>query len=326
MGLIERFVLELSKKKQFDNIETLKRSFFYARKESFPKTPAIREAYNHLLKTGEIKPNEKLEKILLSKKVRTLSGVAVVAVLTKPYKCPGKCLYCPSEKAMPKSYLSNEPAVMRAILTDFHPYKQVQARLGALQINGHNTDKIELIVMGGTFSYLPSRYQTWYIKKCFKAANDFPYKRKGNSSLLIEQKKNEKARNRIVGLTLETRPDYINKKEILRFRKLGATRVELGVQTVFDNILKLNKRGHLVKDTVEATKLLKDAGFKVGYHLMPGLLGSNHKKDKELFETIYNDSRFKPDLVKIYPCVVTKNSKLYNLWKMYGCSAKFMSN
>jgi elongator complex protein 3 len=285
----------------------------------------IREHYEKMIKSRQIKRNLKFEEILQSRKIRTQSGVAVVAVLTKPSDCPGKCLYCPTEKGMPKSYLSNEPAVMRAIDSKFDPYRQVQNRLYALEINGHKTDKIELIVMGGTFSYFPKSYQKKFITECFRAANEYgkgvhPVKSSAKAEVLEKQfnrasKRNEKAKHRIIGLTLETRPDYIDEKEILNFRHLGCTRVELGVQSVFDSVLKKNNRGHDIQKTIDATHLLKDAGFKINYHIMPGLLGSSLKKDYEMFQKLFSDSNFQPDMLKIYPTVVLKNSGLYNLWK-----------
>lgn len=285
-----------------------------------PTNADMREHYEKLVAKKEIGRNPEFEKILLSKKIRTESGVAVVAVLTKSYPCPGKCIYCPTEKEMPKSYLSNEPAVMRAIDAKFSPYKQVRNRLRALELNGHQIDKIELIVMGGTFSYLPKNYQSKFIKECFRACNDYgrrPRKAALNraSALSSEQKRNEKAGCRIIGLTLETRPDYIDAAEILNFRKLGCTRVELGVQSVFDDVLKINKRGHNIQKTIEATKLLKDAGFKINYHIMPGLPGSDLEKDYRMFRELFSNPDFQPDMLKIYPTVVTKNTKLHSLWK-----------
>ena len=256
------------------------------------------------------KRSKTLENLLIKKRVRSISGVAVVSVLTKAYPCPGRCIYCPTEKGMPKSYLSNEPAVMRAIINHFDPYKQTTSRINALKLAGHNTDKIELIVIGGTWSYLPRRYQSWFIKKCFEACNNYKSK-----SLLDAQKRNEKAKHRIIGITLETRPDYINKNEINFMRKLGATRVELGVQTIFDDVLDLNKRGHKKKEIIDATKLLKEAGFKICYHLMPNLYGSNAKRDLEMFKEIFNSQDFKPDLIKIYPCAIIKGTGLYKKWK-----------
>ncbi len=266
--------------------------------------------YRQLLKNKEIKKNKDLELLLKKRAIRTLSGVAPIAVLTKPYPCPGKCFYCPSEKNMPKSYLSNEPAVMRAVLCKFGPYKQVMTRLNALKITGHLTDKIELIVMGGTWNYLPEKYQNWFMKRCFDAFNG-----KTSKNLIRAQKMNEKTEHRCVGITLETRPDYLNQQEIKKMRKLGCTKVEMGAQTLNDSILQLNCRGHNVKDIVKATQLLKDAGFKVGYHMMPNLFGSTPAKDLAVFKRLFADENFRPDYLKIYPCVVTKGSPLYKAWR-----------
>uniref|UniRef100_A0A7C4M0E3 tRNA carboxymethyluridine synthase n=1 Tax=candidate division CPR3 bacterium TaxID=2268181 RepID=A0A7C4M0E3_UNCC3 len=294
----------------------------------------LTQIYEKLVKDKNIKTNKGLEKLLRKAKVRTLSGVAVVSVLTKPYACPGNCLYCPTEKDMPKSYLSNEPAVMRAILCEFDPYRQVIMRLEALKKAGHSTDKIELIIMGGSFNSLPLDYQYWFVGECFRACNHFAQKNQKsnlknqnlgvasrqylifNIQLKTEQIKNEKARSRIIGLTLETRPDLINEKELLKFREMGCTRIEIGVQSIYDDILKKNKRGHGVKEIIEATKLMKDFGFKISYHMMPGLYGSSPKKDLEMFKELFSNSDFQPDQLKIYPCVVVKDSELYDLWKM----------
>jgi len=283
------------------------------------------KAYHQLLKKKKIKKNKSLELLLRKREIRTLSGVAPIAVLTKPYPCPGQCVYCPTEKAMPKSYLSNEPAVMRAVLCDFDPYKQVKVRLDALRIEGHDTDKIELIVMGGTWSFLPKDYQVWFISECFRACNSPRHSERSEESrgkqkatlqaLRRQQKTNETAKHRIIGLTLETRPDYINPEEVRWMRELGCTRVELGVQAISDSILQLCQRGHKVKEIVEATKLLKDAGFKISYHLMPNLPGSTPAKDVQMFKKLFTNPNFQPDMIKIYPCVVTKDAKLYNWWK-----------
>ncbi|OGZ17368.1 MAG: hypothetical protein A2Z78_01945 [Candidatus Nealsonbacteria bacterium RBG_13_36_15] len=275
-----------------------------------PSNVELLKAYHKLLKEKRIKRNKKLEESLRIRKVRSLSGIAVISVLTKPYPCPGHCLYCPTQNGIPKSYLDNEPAVMRAVLNKFDPYLQVKTRLKALKLTGHPTNKIELIVIGGTWSYLPKKYQTWFIKRCFDACNG-----KTSKNLKLAQNLNEKAKHRIVGITLETRPDFISEKEIKRMRKLGATRVEIGVQNLYDGVLQRNKRGHKIKATIEATKLLKDAGFKVCYHMMPNLPGSNFKKDLIMFKVLFRDSNFQPDLLKIYPCVVLKEAQLYNWWK-----------
>jgi elongator complex protein 3 len=313
--------------KNSEDFSQLKKDLCKKLNFQLPTNADLREAYDKLVVKKEIKPNKIFEKAMLSRRIRTQSGVAVVAVLTKSYPCPGKCLYCPTEPRMPKSYLSNEPAVMRAISSKFNPYRQVQNRLRSLELNGHKTDKIELIVMGGTFSYLPKKYQKWFVSECFRACNNHDRKFKVQSSklkineellnkyLLKEQRKNEKSKHRIIGLTLETRPDYIDEKEIFNFRNLGCTRVELGVQSIFDDVLKINKRGHDVQRTIEATKILKDAGFKINYHVMPGLPGSNPKRDLKMFAELFSNPVFQPDMLKIYPTVVVKNSALYKVWK-----------
>ncbi|MCD6097215.1 tRNA uridine(34) 5-carboxymethylaminomethyl modification radical SAM/GNAT enzyme Elp3 [bacterium] len=259
------------------------------------------------------------------KPIRSLSGVSVISVLTELFPCPGQCLYCPKEENLPQSYLSGEPAVERAKLVGFDPYKQVQVRIRSLERQGHPVDKIELIVIGGTWSALPSFYQYWFIRKCFESANEYDSKRKaktrnkfnsqGLKGLIIVQKKNEKAKHRIVGLTLETRPDWIEYNELVKMRVLGCTRVEIGIQFLDDNILRLNKRGHCVKEIVKATELLKNAGFKVCYHFMPGLFGSNPDLDLEQIKKMFQDPRFRPDMLKIYPCVVVKGSALYKLYQ-----------
>ena len=292
---------------------------------AMPTNADLRDRYNKLVEQKKIKRSEKFEEALMSRLIRTQSGVAVVAVLTKSYPCPGKCIYCPSEKDMPKSYLSNEPAVMRAIDSQFDPYRQMQNRLRSLELNGHRTDKIELIVMGGTFSFLPKSYQKKFITRCFQGANEYTQVRKvikfiksartPDEELLYQQKKNETAKHRIIGLTLETRPDYIDEKEIFNFRQLGCTRVELGVQSIYDDVLELNKRGHLIQSTIDATKMLKDSGFKINYHMMPGLPGSTPKRDFEMFKALFEGPKFQPDMLKIYPTVVLKNSELYDIWK-----------
>lgn len=271
-----------------------------------------------------------LQKLLRKRAIRTMSGIAPVAVLTKPWKCPGKCAYCPTEKDVPQSYLSNEPAVMRAIRCGYDPRKQVQLRLKSLEVNGHEPTKIELIVIGGTWSVLPENYRYWYIKECFKAANEYMFQENKKAKkqeirniridelkkdLAREQKKNETAKYKIIGLTLETRPDYINEKELLDMRELGCTRVELGVQAIDDKVLKLNKRGHGVDKIILATKMLKDFGFKVTYHLMPGLPGSTPAKDLKMFKQLFSDEHFQPDQIKFYPTVVTKGSLLYRWWR-----------
>ena len=268
-----------------------------------------------------------LEKILIKRPVRSLSGIVNVSVLTKPYPCPGKCIFCPSQKNIPKSYMAGEPAVQRAMRNKFSPYKQVEMRLKSLKATGHPIDKVDLRIIGGTWSYYPRIYQEKFVTECFRACNEFgliPSRppRSGSfptsgvgKNLKTEQRKNEKAKSRVIGIAIETRPDYINIKEIKFMRTLGVTKVELGVQAVDDKILKLNQRGHSVEDIITATRLLKNAGFKVSYQMMPGLYGSTPKKDLAIFKEIFTNPDFKPDYLKIYPLALVKNTKLYNLYK-----------
>ncbi len=312
MYILEKIVRNLLKQKKLtrEKIASAKRKIAGSVKTASPLNAALFRVYQKLLKQGKIKRNKNLELLLKKREIRTLSGVAPIAVLTKPYPCPGHCAYCPTEKGMPKSYLSNEPAVMRAIAYGFDPYRQVIGRIKTLEANGHPTDKLELIVIGGTWSVLPHSYQNWFIKRCFDGAN-----KKTSKNLSAAQKKNETTAHRIIGITLETRPDKITPTEIKQMRELGATRVELGVQAVDDKILKKNLRGHDVTETIRATKLLKDAGFKICYHLMPNLPGSTPAKDLKMFREIFSNPDFQPDMIKIYPCVVTRGSKIYKWWK-----------
>jgi elongator complex protein 3 len=312
MNTLKKIVKKLTKEKNLtrEKIAEIKRRVAGELKLASPLNAALLKVYQKLLKQGKIKKNPALELLLKKREVRTLSGVAPIAVLTKPYPCPGRCAYCPTEKSVPKSYLSNEPAVMRAIAFNFDPKKQVAGRIKVLEMNGHPTDKLELIVIGGTWSALPWRYQKWFIQKCFDGTNG-----KKSKNLAAAQKINETAKHRIIGITLETRPDYITPEEIKRMRELGATRIELGVQSIDDKILKKNLRGHDVAETIHATKLLKDAGFKICYHLMPNLPGATTRGDLEMFREVFKNSDFQPDMVKIYPCVVTRGSQIYKWWK-----------
>jgi elongator complex protein 3 len=244
---------------------------------------------------------------------RALSGVSVVAVMTSPAHCPhGKCVFCPGgvEYMTPQSYTGEEPAALRAKMADYDAYKQVKNRLKQYYLIGQTPSKVELIIMGGTFTSRSWKYQKEFITDCFKALNN-----KKESGLKRVQLTNETAKHRCVGLTIETRPDEINTKTINRMLELGATRVELGVQTVYDSVLKKSERGHTVKDVIKATKLLKDAGFKINYHLMTNMPGSDLKKDFKSFKKIFNHERFKPDMIKLYPTLLIKGTKLYELYK-----------
>jgi elongator complex protein 3 len=233
-----------------------------------------------------------------------------VAVMARPIQCPGSCVFCPTYTEAPKSYTPESPAVLRALACDFDPYKQVELRLRAFGRMGHPADKIELIIMGGTFPACPADYQYSYIKSCYDALN-------GQISSDLEQAKhmNETADHRCVGLCIETRPDWCGEEEVKRMLEFGATRVELGVQTIDDDIYRLVRRGHTVNDVAKATALLKKFGLKVYYHWMPGLPGSSRAHDLELTETLFSDDRFKPDGIKLYPTLVVSNTELEKWWE-----------
>ncbi len=325
--MLEKVVQKLIKEKIKNerDLANFKRKIAKEFKIPLPSNFELFKAYQILLREKRIKRSKILEKILKTRKVRSLSGIVNVSVLTKPYFCPGKCIFCPTEKGLPKSYLSGEPAVERAKRLNFDPYFQMKKRIEMLKIEGHPTDKIELRIVGGTFSAYPKNYRIWFVKECFRAANENKFYHKilpwqNNvvhlfEELKKEQRKNEKAKNRIVGISIETRPDFINEKEIKFLRELGVTMVELGVQTIFDDVLEKNKTGLNQNTIAKATKLLKDYGFKVLYHLMPNLLGSDLKKDFDCFKILFSDENFKPDWIKIYPTVVTKGGLIYELWK-----------
>jgi elongator complex protein 3 len=259
--------------------------------------------------------------ILQKRPVRTMSGVAVVAVMTSPYKCPhGKCVPCPggvdSIFNSPQSYTGAEPAALRAIQEGYDPYRQVTARLSQLRQIGHELDKVELIIMGGTMTARPLDYQQWFVRRCLEAMNDF-----GNLSpvktIYLEdaQQANETSAIRDVAMTFETRPDWCRERHIDRMLDMGVTKVELGVQSTYEYVLKRIERGHTVADSAEANRALRDSGIKVGFHMMPGLPGSDVGRDLRMFETLFTDSRFCPDYLKIYPTLVTKGTKLYDLWE-----------
>ncbi len=310
------------------------------------------------------KEREILLQNLQTKKVRTISGVTPVTVLTKPFPCPGACIFCPNDVRMPKSYLSDEPGAQRATKNKFDPYAQTFNRLIAYKAIGHPTDKIELIILGGTWSSYPEDYQIWFVKRCFDAMNNFsnntelasveleteqPFdenslheisgekiektynqvvsmallpkkiraqKEKASwEELFAVQKMNESAQSRCIGLVLETRPDEITEEEAIRIRKLGATKVQIGFQSLNDNVLNLNKRGHGVDTTRNAVKILRRAGFKIHAHWMPNLYGSSPEADVEDYKKMFSDGDFMPDELKVYPCSLIASAELMQYYK-----------
>jgi len=299
------------------------------------RNDVLLERYRADVARGLRHRHERLEQILMLNGIRSQSGIATVTVITEPYPCPGRCVYCPTEARAPKSYLTNEPAVMRALRHDYDPYEQVRARLAALDETGHPTDKIELIIKGGTWSFYPEAYQRAFIQRCFDAANAFAQGtrdcgmriaecgienrhselRTPNSALEEAQQRNETARCRIIGITIETRPDYVHDAEIRRLRELGVTRVELGVQTLEASVLELIVRDHGTAEVRDATRFLKDAGFKIAYHLMPNLPGATPASDLESARTLFEDGAYRPDTMKLYPCVVIESAELFDWWK-----------
>lgn len=247
----------------------------------------------------------------VKKPVRTISGVTPLTVVLKPRKCDhGTCIYCPGGDDVPQSYTDKSPAIMRALALDFDPYEQVKNRLRVLEMMGHPTHKIELIILGGTFLQYDLKYQHEYVKRCFDALNE-----KKSKTLKQAKKLNEKAKHRCVAMCMENRPDNCSSEEVKRMLEFGATRIEIGIQVPDDEIYRKINRGHTVKDVIDATERLKNAGFKLGYHIMPGLPYSNMKKDMKLFKKIFESEDFKPDQLKIYPCQIVGGSPLAKMYK-----------
>ncbi|MFA5628942.1 MAG: tRNA uridine(34) 5-carboxymethylaminomethyl modification radical SAM/GNAT enzyme Elp3 [Dehalococcoidales bacterium] len=246
----------------------------------------------------------------MKKMSRTISGVTPVAVMTAPQGCPGECIYCPTYVATPQSYTPESPAVLRARSCNYDAADQVELRIKILSGMGHPTDKIEIIIMGGTFLSYPVEYQYRFVKGCFDALNGVI-----SGSLKEAQKINEKSEHRCVGLCIETRPDWCGKDDILRMIEFGATRVELGVQTLDDKIYETVKRGHTVEDVIKATQMLKEVGLKVHYHWMPGLPGSTPENDLKLSGMMFENEAFRPDGLKLYPTMVVEGSILYEWYR-----------
>ncbi|MGB9669061.1 MAG: elongator complex protein 3, partial [Anaerolineales bacterium] len=265
-------------------------------------------AYRQMIENGIWKDDPDLLARIRLKPIRTLSGVTTVTVLTKPYPCPAKCIFCPTEHNMPKSYIADEPGARRAVENNFDPFDQVTSRIEALSSVGHPTDKIELLILGGTWSAYRRDYQEWFIKRCFDAMNQI-------ESANLEQafRINENAAHRNVGLVIETRPDEITPAEITWLRRLGVTKVQMGAQSFDDEILRINQRGHTVAQTLQAVALLRAAGFKIVLHWMPNLLGATPQSDKIDFQRMWDN--FCPDEIKIYPTQLLEHTELYKIWQ-----------
>lgn len=344
-------------------------------------------AYREFTQTGDLPPfDPSVLKRLRRKPIRTSSGVTPVTVLTKPFPCPGECIFCPNDIRMPKSYLADEPGAQRAELNAFDPYLQTYARLVALYDTGHPTEKIEMIILGGTWSFYPETYQIWFIKRIFDAMHDFGKgidgrpavwqavkdlsqfdPEQGHSNVMIEgvsfehsynqvvqniyekeiarsrqaaqsiqggivertpitefatwaeleavHEENESAKCRCVGLVIETRPDHISVEEVLRVRRLGCTKVQIGFQSLNDEVLRLNKRGHNVAASRRAVKLLRQTGFKIHAHWMPNLYGSSPEGDVADYEKLFADPDFRPDELKVYPCSLIESAELMQYYK-----------
>ena len=327
-------------------LQTLQNTIYaeYRLAETIPLIAFI-ERYNVLVDEGKIVFDPRIFRLFRKRAIRSLSGVSVISLLTKFWGCPGKCIYCPTNEDLPKSYIPNEPAVMRASLNNFDPYRQIWNRLRSLEITGHTIDKCDIRIIGGTWSFYPKAYQEEFIQAVYDAHTTYSELRKHilstslesekfaafsiasdfqptlSSSLEEAKKRNETANSRVIGIAIETRPDWINPKEILQLRRYGVTRVEIGYQTTIDEINELNKRGHGNVESIRATRLLKDAGFKVVAHMMPNLLGSTPKRDLEALVRVFDDPDFRPDELKIYPMVVTPNSELTKIWENGGFRA-----
>lgn len=276
--------------------------------EGFLSKHALITAYREDVRSGAREPDRSLLAKIRIKPTRTLSGVTTVTVLTKPYPCPGECVFCPDHVDMPVSYLPDEPGAMRAYQHGYDPYQQVEARIEALYEIGHPTEKVELLILGGSWSSYRKDYQTWFIKRCFEAMNRAPAE-----TLQEAQAENEHAEHKNVGLVVETRPDLMDRQELAWLRQLGVTKVQIGVQSLDDRILALNKRGHRTVDTIRGVSLLRSAGFKIVAHWMPNLVGATLESDREDFRRLWD--LIAPDELKIYPTQLLEDTELYRIWE-----------
>ncbi len=297
------------------------------------------ERYEELMADWTLEEDLFFKKILRKRWIRSLSWVTVISLLTDFFWCPWKCIFCPTFEWLPKSYIPNEPAVQRAVMNNFDPIMQIHNRLRALEMTGHKIEKNDVRIIGWTWSVYPKPYQEMFIKAIYDAFNTYDdmkvylektdfsndkfatfklkewYKAKLSKSLEDAKKINETSRLRVIWIAIETRPDWVNIEEIKRLRSYWVTRVEIWYQTTIDEINELNKRWHWNKESIAATKMLKDAWFKVVAHMMPNLLWSNPDLDRKALATVFDDQNFRPDELKIYPMMVTDKSELTDIWK-----------
>ena len=327
-----------------DDFHRLKNSILAKyRRENTPTAVELIAQYNAGVQNGEYADIPRVRKVLRKRAIRSLSGVSVISLLTKFWGCPGKCIYCPTYDNLPKSYITDEPAVQRAEMNQFDPFRQVENRLQSLSMTGNAITKCDVRVIGGTWSVYPRDYQEDFIKNIYDAHTLFSEKWKVKSekskqwnpytisveartredqefSRTLEEAKerNETADSRVIGMAIETRPDWIDEAEIIRLRRYWVTRVEIGYQTTNDEINTINQRGHGNVESIRATQLLKDAGFKVVAHMMPGLVGSTPDIDRVSMQEVFDNPLYRPDEMKIYPMVVTPHSELEEVWRRWA--------
>ena len=271
-------------------------------------------AYHQMVSSGEIAEDPDLLAKIRMKPSRTLSGVTTVTVLTEPWPCPGNCIFCPSDERMPKSYLPDEPGAARAFQNKFDPYLQVSSRIQSYEAVGHPTEKIELLILGGSWTSYPWDYQQKFIQRCFDAMNGIV-----SENLQQAQKINETANHRNVGLVVETRPDLLEPEILRRLRFLGVTKLQLGIQSMNDEILKINRRNLSTEEALHRVALARAAGFKIVLHWMPNLLGATPESDKNDFRHFWQSPEegygFCPDELKIYPTQLLQGTDLYRKWE-----------
>ncbi len=307
MGFYEEIVQEIRTGRVRSKEQLQSRKMQLAKRHSLDYIPGDSE----ILNSTEFE--EEYLDLLRIKPTRTISGVAVVAAMTSPERCPhGKCIYCPGgvDNNSPQAYTGYEPAALRGRNNAYDGYNQVFNRLKQLDTIGHDTSKVDLIIMGGTFTARPVEYQESFIKGCLDGMN-----RSISGTLEESILNNETAERRCIGLTVETKPDWFFEKEIDLSLSYGATKVELGVQNISEEILRLNGRGHGIEEIIKSTQLSRDAGLKMVYHLMPGMPGSSIEDDKKSFDLMVSDPAYRPDMLKIYPTLVVKGTTIYRMWK-----------